>query len=202
LTERYADGRCKPCRRDGERRYAEQNPEKARERRRRYRQRNPEKVREQVHRWREQNPEKRREQNRRYYEQNPEKVREKHRRWREQNPEKARERTRRRRARKHAALIHDVTDQEVWEYNPSGPGCCNYCHTPLAFEDRKAWHIDHVHPLASFDLTKESERIKAFHYTNLRPLWARANLRTNDSITMGAHQPLLMMPPRRVLGNE
>lgn len=37
-------------------------------------------------------------------------------------------------------------------------------------------HIDHMLPLRLFDLTKESERCKAFHYTNLQPLWAEWNL--------------------------
>jgi len=58
----------------------------------------------------------------------------------------------------------------------------------------RAWQIDHVHPLASFDLSQESERVKAFHYTNLQPLWARANLRKNDRITKPCHQTLLNLP--------
>jgi hypothetical protein len=32
------------------------------------------------------------------------------------------------------------------------------------------WHIDHKIPCCSFDMTKEEEQRKCFHYTNLRPL--------------------------------
>jgi superfamily II helicase len=37
------------------------------------------------------------------------------------------------------------------------------------------WHIDHIKPLASFDLTKRDQFLEAVHYTNLQPLWATDN---------------------------
>lgn len=39
------------------------------------------------------------------------------------------------------------------------------------------WHLDHIKPLVSFDLTKRRQLLEACHYTNLRPLWATANMR-------------------------
>jgi hypothetical protein len=39
------------------------------------------------------------------------------------------------------------------------------------------WHIDHIAPCASFDLSNpEAQRI-CFHYLNLKPLWGIDNLR-------------------------
>jgi hypothetical protein len=57
----------------------------------------------------------------------------------------------------------------------------------------KRWHIDHITPCASFDLTSEDGRRKAFHYTNLRPLNAVENMRKGAKITVRAHQPALLI---------
>lgn len=42
---------------------------------------------------------------------------------------------------------------------------------------KNGWHIDHMKPLASFDLTDRKQFLEACHYTNLQPLWAIDNIR-------------------------
>lgn len=44
------------------------------------------------------------------------------------------------------------------------------------------WHIDHIIPCASFDLTKDEEQKKCFNYKNLQPLWAEDNLKKSDRL--------------------
>jgi hypothetical protein len=48
------------------------------------------------------------------------------------------------------------------------------------------WHIDHIIPCSAFDLTKEEEQKKCFHYTNLQPLWWRDNIIKSNKILKSA----------------
>jgi hypothetical protein len=41
------------------------------------------------------------------------------------------------------------------------------------------WHIDHIKPIAAFDIADPDRDFKANHYTNLQPLWAVDNMRKN-----------------------
>ena len=50
----------------------------------------------------------------------------------------------------------------------------------MSFDSHGKWHIDHIKPCSSFDLTKPDEQKICFHYTNLQPLWAKDNLEKGD----------------------
>lgn len=54
-----------------------------------------------------------------------------------------------------------------------------------------AWHIDHIIPLAKWDLTKEEQRMRAANILNLQPLWARDNLKKSARL-IGQHQMALL----------
>ena len=58
------------------------------------------------------------------------------------------------------------------------------------FKDGMTWekfmfgeiHIDHIIPCALFDLSKEENQIKCFHYSNLQPLYAIDNILKRDRL--------------------
>ncbi|MEM4725965.1 MAG: hypothetical protein QXG63_03420 [Nitrososphaerales archaeon] len=46
----------------------------------------------------------------------------------------------------------------------------------MTWDNYGDWHIDHVVPLSSFDLSKEDQLRTACNYKNLQPLWAQENI--------------------------
>jgi len=53
------------------------------------------------------------------------------------------------------------------------------------------WHIDHILPVASFDHNDPKQVTQCWHWTNLRPLEAKANIIKGDRITEPQMQLLL-----------
>lgn len=45
------------------------------------------------------------------------------------------------------------------------------------------WHIDHIVPLDSFDLTDEKQLAAACHYSNAQPMWADDNRKKYNHIS-------------------
>ena len=52
----------------------------------------------------------------------------------------------------------------------------------MTWDNHGEWHIDHIKPLASFDLQDPTQLREACHYSNLQPLWAKDNLKKGATI--------------------
>lgn len=46
---------------------------------------------------------------------------------------------------------------------------------------RDGWHVDHIRPCASFDLTDTEQQLVCFNWRNLRPMWGAANVSKSDN---------------------
>lgn len=67
-----------------------------------------------------------------------------------------------------AALEYTVEELRAYLADKFVPG--------MSWENHGEWHIDHIKPLASFDLEDAIQYAEACHYTNLQPLWKLDNL--------------------------
>lgn len=59
-----------------------------------------------------------------------------------------------------------------------------YCfEKDMTFENHgKLWHIDHTIPCSTFNLQEDIEKSKCFHWTNLKPMYAIANMSKNNIV--------------------
>ncbi len=52
----------------------------------------------------------------------------------------------------------------------------------MSWDNYGKWHVDHIKPCASFDLSDPDQQRLCFNYKNLQPLWAIDNLIKSDRI--------------------
>lgn len=55
------------------------------------------------------------------------------------------------------------------------------------------WHIDHITPCSAFDMTNRDEQRRCFHWTNLRPMWSKANIRKSSKLNHANNQGMLLL---------
>jgi hypothetical protein len=53
----------------------------------------------------------------------------------------------------------------------------------MSWENYGKWHVDHIKPLISFDLTDRKQFLEACNFINLQPLWAEDNLHKSDKLS-------------------
>ena len=56
----------------------------------------------------------------------------------------------------------------------------NQFSTGMSWDNYGQWHIDHIRPCSSFDLSDPEQVNQCFHYSNLQPLWAKDNWLKSD----------------------
>jgi len=202
-TARNADGLhsyCKTCARRAKNEWANENKEKVAAYRMRYRKKHPERIQTQSKRragyWADQK--------RKWRKNHPEEARERDRLWRAEHPDLARKKSLRAYYKARATVsgklrynlrsrIHTALNAKTKMGSTIDLIGCTVVHLRCHLEslflpgmtwaNYGRWHIDHVRPCCSFDLTDANQQKECFHYTNLQPLWAVDNLRKGGNET-------------------
>ena len=89
------------------------------------------------------------------------------------------------RCRMHGTIIKGYKSKSTIELLGCSISECKH-HLESLFQEKMSWdnygewHIDHIKPCSSFDLTDPEQQAECFHYTNLQPLWAVDNIKKGD----------------------
>jgi hypothetical protein len=86
------------------------------------------------------------------------------------------------RTRLNAALRnHQKTGSAVHDLGCTIPEFIDYIAAKfqpgMSWDNYGEWHLDHIKPLAAFDLTDRTQFVEAARFTNYQPLWALDNIR-------------------------
>lgn len=151
-------------------------------------------------RWREENHELKLEMDRRWRANNRERHRAYSRKWVQDNPERSRAYQKEYYLDMHHHLARSLRirmNQAVNNNQKAGSvvadlGCSisafklyieNQFEDEMTWNNYGKWHLDHVLPLASFDLTDRQQFLEAANWLNYQPLWAEDNLTKGSKVT-------------------
>ncbi len=199
------DSWCKECKSTADKDYCKRNKDKIVECKKQYYSKNKNNLNNYKKGWYEKNKEKILEMRKNYYKNNKEIISHKNAEWRKNNKERKnaydrkyirdnKERLRERRRNNPQIRIADNLRRRINSAIRSNQkvgsavrdlGCSieylkqhleNQFKLRMTWNNYGKWHIDHIIPLKSFDLTNREQFLHACHYTNLQPLWAEENL--------------------------
>jgi len=184
--------------------YRKENSEELLKKKQKWAIENPDKYKEQKHKEYQKNKDKYKISNKKYYDNNKEAIKETRKKWLKNNytkhrkylnnkhkelmktnPEYKIKRNLRRRvslALNDQGMIKDISLKDFLGCTiPEFKEYINKLFTEgMNWKNYGEWHIDHIKPCSSFNLTKKEEQIKCFNYNNLQPLWAIDNLKKGD----------------------
>ena len=176
---------CKKCKGKYDKNYWKNNKNRFSDLKRNYYETNKEIITEKRKKYREFNKAKLRKQRLDYYKNNKDRINKYYINWRRNNIQ--RKIADNLRNRLYAAVKNKYkAGSAVSDLGISIDGFIDYFEskfkTGMMWENHGEWHIDHIRPLSSFDLTDREQFIKACHYTNLQPLWAAENIKKGSKI--------------------
>jgi hypothetical protein len=178
------------------------NPEKARAKNAKWHRDNPEKARALSTKWAKNNPEKVKATRDEWKKNNRDKCRAASAKWRKNNPGYMAKYHQERRANDIDYKLKTSFTNRIGKSIKSNKQCkhstdllgCTprYAHEHLERQFKEGmtwdnygyygWHIDHIIPLSFFDFTDYEQQKRAWHYTNLQPLWAEENFKKGKKI--------------------
>tara|TARA_Y100000817_G_C16855386_1_gene543779 strand:+ start:1695 stop:2525 length:831 start_codon:yes stop_codon:yes gene_type:complete len=181
--------------------WRENNRERAKESRKQYLKKNKEKVRATNRKYNLKRKEKMKVYMKKYRKENKEKMQALQRKYRRKFPEKRREYVRNRRKTDPNYALRCVLRSRLrgvlrGQAKAASTMALLGCSTEqlmrhlerqfvegMSWDNRgTAWHVDHILPCASFDLSNAEQQRRCFHWSNLQPLFAFNNLSKGDKI--------------------
>ena len=201
---------CKSCVSAQQKKYKENNTEKVRASKRKYRENNRESIRAKQRKFNEKNRESMRASRRKYAENNRESIRASQRKYADNNREKILASQRKWKKKKRATcpmfrMVHCLRERlrAVLRGNCKSASTmallgCTFKQVKkhlekqfvegMSWDNRgTAWHIDHMVPCASFDLSDKEQQKRCCHFTNLQPLFASENISKKDKNIYGPY---------------